>query len=191
MILAGVLGLVSCDSGGDSNSQNANQTVTPPNNLTNASTNNTTNPTNSGANAALIATYQAELFAKINAERTSASLVALIDDPRLTALGDNHNLYMAQQAQASGSSAIQINHDNFQDRANTAFTYGYNFVGENVGALRGFPQSQVTDTLVTGWNNSPGHRANIVGDFTHTGISVYIDPTDNTIYATQIFARLP
>ena len=118
-------------------------------------------------------------------------LNALESDSRLISLGQQHNSAMAQQAKSSGSSDIQISHDNFSDRAEEAFTFGYNLVGENVGGIRGYAQEDVSDAFVNGWNNSPGHRENIVGDYSHTGIAVYVDPEDGTVYATQLFGRRP
>ncbi|WP_231590801.1 CAP domain-containing protein [Hymenobacter terrenus] len=42
--------------------------------------------------------------------------------------------------------------------------------------------------FVNGWLNSPGHRANIEGNFTRTGIGVATSSTGR-IYSTQIFIR--
>ena len=46
-------------------------------------------------------------------------------------------------------------------------------------------------TNATNNNSNPSSSgANIVGDSTHTGIALFIDATDGSIYATQLFAKL-
>ncbi len=42
--------------------------------------------------------------------------------------------------------------------------------------------------VVDGWLNSPGHRHNIEGNYTLTGIGIYKD-REGTLYFTQIFLR--
>jgi uncharacterized protein YkwD len=42
--------------------------------------------------------------------------------------------------------------------------------------------------VVDGWLKSPGHKRNIEGDFTLTGIGIASDKQGN-IYFTQIFSR--
>lgn len=43
-------------------------------------------------------------------------------------------------------------------------------------------------SVVTGWMNSPGHKANILGaNFNEIGIGVYVD-NSGTVFATQIFS---
>lgn len=44
------------------------------------------------------------------------------------------------------------------------------------------------EEVVKGWINSPGHKKNIEGNFTLTGIGVYQDPT-GVIFFTQLFMR--
>jgi uncharacterized protein YkwD len=56
-------------------------------------------------------------------------------------------------------------------------------VGENVASG---PMS--AREVVDGWLKSPGHKRNIEGDFTLTGIGIASDKQGN-IYFTQIFSR--
>lgn len=60
---------------------------------------------------------------------------------------------------------------------------GWTRAGENIAA--GYPYTEV----VTGWINSPGHRANILGDFTHIGIGYYQGPKCYDRYYVQNFAK--
>lgn len=55
-------------------------------------------------------------------------------------------------------------------------------VGENVGV--GGSVSAIFDALAS----SPGHRENMLGDFTHVGIGVYQD-SDGTLWTAHVFAR--
>lgn len=55
--------------------------------------------------------------------------------------------------------------------------------GENVAV--GYSANQVTQA----WANSPGHLANLVGDYTHVGIGYAVSPSGVT-YWVQNFARL-
>jgi hypothetical protein len=44
------------------------------------------------------------------------------------------------------------------------------------------------DAVVTGWEHSPGHRANILGPFNQTGIAIAYD-NQHRPYYTQVFAK--
>ncbi|MDF2952742.1 MAG: putative secreted protein [Anaerocolumna sp.] len=56
--------------------------------------------------------------------------------------------------------------------------------GENLAYGYNTPEA-----VVTGWMNSPGHRANIMnGNFNKIGIGVYKD-SSGTVYCTQIFSN--
>jgi len=181
----------SCDGGSDDNNdQGSNVIITPPVDPTNttASANNGGND-NSAANVANQATFSNEVFTSINSERNSnGGLASLIRDNDLDAIAVAHNIAMRDSA-PDNADPVRINHNNFEDRGNQTFAMGYTRFGENVGGHRNYPTSQVTNTFVNGWVNSPGHLTNILGDFTHTGIDVLVNPVDGTIYATQVFAK--
>jgi len=55
-------------------------------------------------------------------------------------------------------------------------------VGENIG------QGYKKDTIVAAWMASPGHRANILGDFTHIGIGYWVDDAGRGWF-TQDFGK--
>lgn len=178
--------LFSCDSGDDSEEELT--TITPPTELDDvAGDDGTDTSTSPGADQSLISQYQGQIFAQINELRTAEGLSALVLDTNLSVLALVHNDYMATAN--LGSSEIIISHDNFEDRAETVFSYGYTSVGENVAAERGYSSSEVSNYFVNAWNASEPHQENILGDFTHTGISVYVDTSSEIVYATQIFAK--
>lgn len=184
--LSCTLALSSCDSGSDSSTPTGSANTTNISNDLGTLSESSASGGN-GANTALEATYQIQIFNKINASRVAAGLATLSLDSRVTALALDHNQYMANVG--SRSASIIISHDNFSDRANAMFALGYNSAGENVAAEQGFAVNDVTDFFVDSWNDSAGHRENIVGNYTHTGISVYVNVSDGRVYATQLFAR--
>lgn len=61
---------------------------------------------------------------------------------------------------------------------------GWTRAGENIAA------GQTVSGVVQAWINSPGHRANLLGDFTHIGIGYVSKPGSRyTRYYTQVFAK--
>ncbi|MGJ8657511.1 MAG: CAP domain-containing protein [Akkermansiaceae bacterium] len=142
---------------------------------------------NTGANEALEASYGAQVYDGINAERTSAGRSVLIRDSQMDALAASHNAFMISVASPGGT--IQTGHDNAQSRAEANAARGFRSFGENTAGIRGYSSSVVARTFVDGWVASSGHYVNIIGDYTHTGVAVSVDSRDGTIYATQIFAK--
>ncbi|RYG26389.1 MAG: CAP domain-containing protein, partial [Chitinophagaceae bacterium] len=90
---------------------------------------------------------------------------------------EEHNEYMiANQV---------VNHDQFQQRANNIMeVVGAVKVNENIA----YNYQQPSGALHA-WLNSPGHKANIEGNFTHFGVSVSVDPTTGKKYYTNIFVK--
>ncbi len=117
-----------------------------------------------------------EIHSLVNAHRASLNLVTLEYNDFTATLSVEHSQYMIEQG--------QIGHDNFGDRFNrlrdevNAITSG-----ENVAAFQRSAQE-----VVTAWLNSSGHRANIEGDYTHTGIAAVKD-ANGRYYFTQIFYK--
>ena len=78
-----------------------------------------------------------------------------------------------------------VNHDQFQERSkNIIEVLGAVKVNENVAYNYVTPNS-----ALHAWLNSPGHKANIEGDFTHFGISIRINPVNGKSYYTNIFIK--
>ncbi len=110
---------------------------------------------------------QTDAFKLINGARVKAGLAPLIEDPVLTNLAREHSLDMKKTG--------VISHNGFDSRMARS---GYSHVGEN--CAEGY---QSAESLVNGWLNSSGHRANIMNpEFHFTGL-VYISG-----WATQMFA---
>jgi uncharacterized protein YkwD len=78
-----------------------------------------------------------------------------------------------------------VNHDLFPQRSENIIevlgavkvneNLAYNFVSSN--------------SVLNAWLNSPGHKKNIEGNFTHFGLAIRINP-DGKKYYTNIFAKI-
>lgn len=61
--------------------------------------------------------------------------------------------------------------------------YNWSSAGENVAM--GFPTAE---SVVLGWWNSPGHRANMLGSYAHVGVG-YAKSSNGRYYWTSVFAN--
>lgn len=177
------LGFVSCDGGGEENDLIR---ISLPGDPDGANALNTGELTKA-PDPELEATYANLILVGINAQRVEAGLPELILNPEMSVLAADHNAYLISRSQPF--SIISVNHDNAQSRADAVVALGFKTYGENTGGVRGYNSGDVAPAFLTGWVRSPGHFANIVGDFTHTGIAVTVDTRDNTVYSTQVFAK--
>jgi uncharacterized protein YkwD len=113
----------------------------------------------------------------INTYRVSVGLKALIKTNYISYKAEEHNKYMIANN--------VINHDGFDARyIDIKKVLGSTGMGENVAF--GFTSAKA---VVDGWLASPGHKANIVGNYTHFGISVRPDSAGKKYY-TNIFAKI-
>ena len=113
------------------------------------------------------------MLALVNAERQSNGLPPLEMDDRLSSVARAHSIDMAQRGyfdhtDPDGQSPF--------DRIGAA-GIAYFAAGENIAWGAATPES-----VVKGWMDSPGHRANILNEkFTRIGIGYY------DLYWTQVF----
>jgi uncharacterized protein YkwD len=76
-------------------------------------------------------------------------------------------------------------HDGFEDRIQR--------ISKSTGVIKAAAENVAygklsAEEVVAGWINSPGHKKNIEGNFTQTGIGVYQD-SKGVIFFTQLFIR--
>jgi len=117
-----------------------------------------------------------EIFVLVNQHRESIGLPLLVRNTSADNLAIEHTQYMVFKNTSS--------HDNFKIRANNLKTSeNAKNVGENVAY--GFTTAK---SVVYTWIKSNGHKANIEGNFTHTGIAA-IKNSNNKYYFTQIFYK--
>ena len=121
---------------------------------------------------------------------TETKLVTLINDYRvsqgLNALQVvNHISYKSQEHNEYMIDNNVVNHDYFEQRSNNIIhVLGAERVGENIA------YNYVTaESAMQAWLNSPGHKANILGDYTHFGISVTVNPETGRKYYTNMFMK--
>ncbi len=74
------------------------------------------------------------------------------------------------------------------------FRIPWGMCGENIWMGTGSEEDlpTIAREAISGWMNSPGHRANILNtSFTHLGVGAYYDPQRGAYYLTQVFIRPP
>ena len=119
-----------------------------------------------------------ETIQLINDYRVSLGLNALVKINYISVKSEDHDNYMI--------SNNVVNHDGFVDRSeNIIKTLGAKTVSENIAYNYNTPQA-----AMTAWLNSPGHKENIVGNFTHIGISIRENAVTGKKYYTNIFTRI-
>lgn len=107
----------------------------------------------------------------VNWHRNNANLPPLKLDEQAKDHATQHTNYMLDEE--------RISHDNFDIRANII----NKAAAENVARAHG-----KVSWVVQNWMNSEGHKKNILGNYTHTGISVQKN-VDGIDYYTQIFIK--
>lgn len=119
-----------------------------------------------------------ETMQLINEYRLSIGLNALQKINHISYECREHNNYMIANK--------VVNHNDFVLRSdNIMKVLGASNVGENVAY-----NYKTSEAAVKAWLDSPGHKENLEGNYTHFGISITIDPATGKKYYTNIFARI-
>ncbi len=125
-----------------------------------------------------------EILRLTNIERIKQGLSALALDTQLSAISREHSADMAAKkyfdhVSPSGCSSAC--------RAGAA-GYSYTSLGENIYLFWGqtLTPELAAQKIVLGWMNSAGHRANILGNYTKSGIGIYAEGT--SVYATAMYS---
>lgn len=127
-------------------------------------------PSVSSCTSSTLEQVQARILSETNTARSKAGLGAL------KAQGSMHGVAVAWSAKQAAAGTMSHN-----PAYSTQIPSGWSRAGENVAS--GYAAARVT----TAWLNSPGHRANILGQFTHIGIGVACSSSGTAFY-TQVFA---
>ncbi len=114
----------------------------------------------------------------INQYRRAKNLPGLTLNQAITEESRKHSYNMA-------NNIVPFSHDGFSNRSKalTARIPGLKSVAENVAYGQKSAQEVVTD-----WIKSPGHKMNIEGNYTQTGIGIIADKK-GVLYYTQMFVR--
>ena len=122
-------------------------------------------------------TDETKLAELINEYRASKNLSSLEIVNHISFKSEEHNEYMISRK--------VVNHDLFPQRSeNIIEVLGAVKVNENIAYNFTTPNS-----VLHAWLESPAHKANIEGNFTHFGISISIDPETGEKYYTNIFMK--
>lgn len=134
------------------------------------------------ATAGLVTNYsyndsELEVMQLINNYRLSIGLKALEAVNHISYKSEEHDLYMIAND--------VVDHNGFGDRyQNIVSVLGATKVGENVAY-----NYKTSAAVLKAWLESPGHKENIEGDYTHFGIAVKLDSNGRKYY-TNIFAKI-
>ncbi|EWH13329.1 hypothetical protein KLA_10408 [Cellulophaga geojensis KL-A] len=116
------------------------------------------------------------LFIQVNSHRESLGLQPLKTSTIAKKYATSHSEYMANTK--------DLSHANFEERAKAiANETGANYIAENIASS----YTSAQETLQS-WLQSEGHKANLEGDYTHTGISV-MHKQNGDYYYTQLFYK--
>lgn len=124
-----------------------------------------------------------------NALRAEHKLLAVRQNPKLVAAARAYAMKLGGYAQLSHTADGTTPTDRV-----TKTGYGYCQIGENLASIldsRGFDAKDYAQRAVKGWENSPGHRKNMLLPFvTETGVAVARASAKEPKYiAVQLFAR--
>jgi len=125
-----------------------------------------------GLSAGADGASEGAFLAKINASRSAAGLGALTVDGGIRSHARNHTQDMINSGGIYHSSSAELQ---------AAGGSGWEKLGENVG------RGGDVDSLHTAFMNSPGHKANIVGDYNMVGIGT--GTSDGVLYVTVVFMK--
>ncbi len=117
-----------------------------------------------------------EILILVNEYRATKGLSPLTSNQTADELAADHTRYMISQG--------QISHDDFSARGDVLKEKeNSKGMAENVASF--YPDAK---SVVDAWISSDGHRNNIEGNYTHTGISAIKDE-NGKYYYTQLFYR--
>jgi len=118
-----------------------------------------------------------ETMALINAYRVSIGLNELKEINHISYKSEEHDHYMIANN--------VVNHNDFVSRSeNIMEVLGAKSVSENIAYNFNSPQA-----AVDAWLKSPGHKANIEGNFTHFGLAIRLS-AEGKKYYTNIFVKI-
>jgi uncharacterized protein YkwD len=130
-----------------------------------------------GSQETYVETMESDILKFVNEDRRALGLSPLQMNQLESSLAAKHSKDMS-------TGKVKFGHDGFNARAKTIQqALGSMEVGENVAE-----GSMTAREVVDGWLHSPGHKKNIEGNFTLTGIG-YATNKKGDIYFTQIFSR--
>ena len=126
-----------------------------------------------------ITSFPENIVKETNQFRKSKGLPALISRNEFNSISQKHSSDMAGKRVAFG-------HDGFKERSQKAKKV-LNGTMINFAENVAYGAKNPTE-VVKGWENSPGHRRNMLGNYKYIGIGIAADK-NGRLYYTQIFAK--
>lgn len=127
----------------------------------------------------LYSSIEKEILQYINQYRTSIQLLPLTFDDAIQKAAQVHTEQMA-------NNKVTFGHEGFSERAEVLLQQ---LQGTSAAENVALGQRSARE-VVDGWLASPGHKKNIVGDFSLTGIAVATNAQGQYVF-TQIFIKAP
>ena len=136
-----------------------------------------------------------KILAKTNTIREDLGLSRLQQNDNMDELAEIHSINMV-----SFDFFDHVDHENKSpsDRADD-LNFSWSSIAENIGFVPWFENvtgcgdtrsaEAISQCVVEGWRNSPGHYANMVGEFNELGVGIAFTQ-DSIAYFTQVF-RIP
>ena len=136
-----------------------------------------------------------KILEKTNAIRNSRGLSELTQNDDMDQLAELHSLNMIEY-----NFFDHVDHQNKSpsERADD-LDFDWRRIAENIGYVPWFENvvgcgdtrsaESISECVVEGWRNSPGHYANMIGEFDQLGVGVAFT-NDSIAYFTQVF-RVP
>ncbi len=126
-----------------------------------------------------IPNFEESLFNSVNSHRVSIGKTALIKNDNMCEIARKHSERMAK-------GEVEFGHGGFSERIDSIHTFlTFTSSSENCAMQGGTNDEGVA---MQGWLDSPGHRQNLEGDYTHSGLGSAVK--GNEIYTTQIFVKI-
>jgi uncharacterized protein YkwD len=127
----------------------------------------------------MASSMEKEVFRLINQYRNKKKLPNLAYDGRIASAAAKHSRDMA-------SHRVGFGHSGFDNRMDKLLK---NIKGANAAAENVAYGAKTAERVVDMWINSSGHRKNIVGKYTLTGVGI-ARGKNGTLYFTQIFINV-
>lgn len=136
-----------------------------------------------------------KILAKTNTIRSENGLSALVQNDDMDELAVIHSVNMV-----TFDFFDHVDHQQKtpSDRADN-LNFSWSSIAENIGYVPWFENvsgcgdtrsaEAISECVVEGWRNSPGHYANMIGNFSELGVGVAFTQ-DSLAYFTQVF-RIP
>lgn len=136
-----------------------------------------------------------KILAKTNTIRSENGLSALVQNDDMDELAEIHSVNMV-----TFDFFDHVDHQQKtpSDRADD-LNFSWSSIAENIGYVPWFENvsgcgdtrsaEAISECVVEGWRNSPGHYANMIGNFSELGVGVAFTQ-DSLAYFTQVF-RIP